>query len=90
MNPEQLLRKLIVRAPPDLFAAICISDRARRAGDAPRPSWEEIVRAAEELGIFVPCGDLFAGARGGLKRDVQSRGRPRFRFRTQRRNDNEE
>jgi hypothetical protein len=52
MNPEQLLRKLIVRAPPDLFAVICISDRARRTGDAPRPSWEEIVRAAEELGIF--------------------------------------
>jgi hypothetical protein len=52
MTGEKLLRKLIVRAPPDLLAAICVSDRARRAGGAPRPSWEEIVRAAEELGIF--------------------------------------
>lgn len=50
MTGQDLLRKLIVRAPPDLVTAIY--ERLRRSGDSEGPSWLEIVRAAQGLGIF--------------------------------------
>lgn len=50
MTGQELLRKLIVRAPPDLVAAIY--ERLRPSRDSEGPSWPEIVRAAQGLGIF--------------------------------------
>ena len=47
--PFFLFRGLIFRAPPDLVAAIY--ERVRRA-DGESPSWQEIVGAAQDLGIF--------------------------------------
>lgn len=52
MLGQDLLRKLIVKAPPDLVAAIYTLVRRGREIEGEGPSWKEIVRAAQELGIF--------------------------------------
>ncbi len=52
MMGQELLRKLIIRAPPDLLAAIY--ERSRRSTEVKEegPSWQEIVCAAQALEIF--------------------------------------
>jgi hypothetical protein len=54
MPGQELLRKLIVKAPPDLVAAIYTLVRRGREVQGEGPSWKEIVRAAQDLGIFTP------------------------------------
>lgn len=54
MPGHDLHRKLIVKAPLDLVAAIYTRVRQSREGTGEGPSWKEIVRAAQELGIFTP------------------------------------
>jgi hypothetical protein len=51
MKRHDLFRRLILRAPPDLVAAIYQRCRPLEASGA-IPSWEEIVRAAQGIGIF--------------------------------------
>ena len=51
MTPQELLRRLITRAPPDVLAAIYERVREVRGKG---PSWAEIARAAQGLGIFTP------------------------------------
>jgi hypothetical protein len=47
MMKQNLMRKLIVRAPPDLVGAIYARCLGREG-----PSWPEIIRAVQDLGIF--------------------------------------
>lgn len=47
MKGNELLRKLFFEGPPDLVATIYERERLREG-----PSWGEIVRRAEGLGIF--------------------------------------
>lgn len=54
MPGQELLRKLIVKAPPDLVAAIYTLVRQGKEIEGEGPSWKEIVRAAQDLGIFTP------------------------------------
>ncbi len=56
MTGHKLLRKLIVRAPLDLVTAIYAQVRLGKEGEGEGegPSWQEIVRAAQDLGIFTP------------------------------------
>jgi hypothetical protein len=51
MKRHELFRKLIVRAPPDIVVALYQRCRPLEASGA-TPSWEEIVRAAQGIGIF--------------------------------------
>jgi hypothetical protein len=52
MNAEQLLRKLIVRAPPDLLADIYGKTRFRKKAGQHEVAWRTIVDRARMLGIF--------------------------------------
>ena len=52
MNNRELSRKLVLRAPPDLLAAVYARVRGREQKGVEVPSWPEIVRAAQRLGIF--------------------------------------
>lgn len=61
---RDLIRKLIVRAPPDLVAAIY-----ERGMQGKGPSWPQIVQEAQVLGIFtaeeaVACIELIADCAG--------------------------
>jgi hypothetical protein len=47
MREEDLIGKLIVGAPPDLLDAIYARCLGREG-----PSWPEIIRAVQDLGIF--------------------------------------
>lgn len=52
MKGQELLRKLIVRAPPDLLAAIYERVRCRDADQGKGATWEGIAGQAQEIGIF--------------------------------------
>jgi hypothetical protein len=52
MKHHDLLRRLILRAPPDVVAAIYERARRRDRTNGESPSWQEIVGAAQGLGIF--------------------------------------
>ncbi|MFQ5990085.1 MAG: hypothetical protein ACE5K9_09245 [Candidatus Methylomirabilales bacterium] len=54
MKGQELLRKLIVRAPPDLLAAIYERVRSRNTDQAEGATWEGIAGQAQEVGIFTP------------------------------------
>lgn len=54
MSGQDLLRRLIVKAPPDLVAAIYTLVRRGREIEGEGPSWKEIICAAQDLGIFTP------------------------------------
>ncbi len=54
MPGQELLRRLIVKAPPDLVAAIYTLVRRGSEFGGEELSWKEIVRAAQDLGIFTP------------------------------------
>jgi hypothetical protein len=52
MKHHDLFRRLISRAPPDVVAAIYERVRRRDGVNGESPSWQEIVGAAQGLGIF--------------------------------------
>ncbi len=52
MTEHELFRKLLAQAPPPLAAAIYDRVRRSKEGEGGGPSWQEIVQAARELGIF--------------------------------------
>jgi hypothetical protein len=47
MKGYEVIQKLIPRAPPDLMATIYKRERLREG-----PSWDEILRRAEDLGVL--------------------------------------
>ena len=47
MKGYDIIRKLVFRAPPDLMATIYERERLREG-----PSWDEILRTAEDLGVL--------------------------------------
>lgn len=47
MKGYELIQKLFFRAPPDLMATIYKRERLREG-----PSWEEILRTAEDLRVL--------------------------------------
>jgi hypothetical protein len=47
MKGYEIIEKLVFRAPPDLMATIYKRERLREG-----PSWDEILRTAEKLGIL--------------------------------------
>lgn len=49
MKGDELIRKLVVRAPRDLMAAIYERERLREG-----QSWPDILGVAQELGILTP------------------------------------
>lgn len=52
MNGHELLRRLIVRAPPDLLADIYGKARFRKEAGHHEVAWRMIVDRARMLGIF--------------------------------------
>lgn len=54
MNAKDLVRRLIVHAPPDLLDDIYGRIRQGKGADDQRVAWEHIVGRARTIGIFSP------------------------------------
>jgi hypothetical protein len=66
MKGYEIIEKLVFRAPPDLMASIYMRERLREG-----PSWDEILRTAEDLGILTrEEARVLLQYVGGLRRDA--------------------
>jgi hypothetical protein len=66
MKGQDVIRKLIFQAPPDLMAAIYERERLREG-----PSWDEILRTAEDLGVLTrEEARMLLQCVGGPRRDA--------------------